>query len=170
METPRLLIRSLSIHDAEFIRELVNTENWIRFIGDRQVTDETRALEYVQQILNNPDVTYWTIIQKSNTSPIGVVTYIQKDYLPEPDIGFAFLPAYEGMGFAYEATRAVLEKLYESSEHRIVYAVTAAENLRSIRLLEKLGFAAHHRPSGHNTIDPIYVLKLDEGSEFLATP
>lgn len=42
---------------------------------------------------------------------IGLVTLIKRDYLDFNDIGFAFLPTYFSNGYAYEATKTVLENL-----------------------------------------------------------
>jgi RimJ/RimL family protein N-acetyltransferase len=64
---------------------------------------------------------------------------IKRDTLEDVDIGFAFLPAYWGKGYAYEAAAAVMtygEKVLGLD--RIV-AITSLDNDRSAKLLEKLG-------------------------------
>ena len=43
LESDRLLIRPLSIIDAAFMLQLMNTPGWIGFIGDRNVKDRTAA-------------------------------------------------------------------------------------------------------------------------------
>ncbi|MEJ6792042.1 MAG: hypothetical protein QNK89_04715 [Lacinutrix sp.] len=37
-ETKRLIISQFSIKDAPFFMELVNTPNWIKYIGDRNIS------------------------------------------------------------------------------------------------------------------------------------
>ena len=51
IETDRLLIRPLSIVDDDFILELVNSEGWLRFIGDREVGSIEDARAYIQKYL-----------------------------------------------------------------------------------------------------------------------
>ena len=47
-KTERLLLRSLTLADAPFIFELVNTAGWIQFIGDRNVHNHEDAERYIQ--------------------------------------------------------------------------------------------------------------------------
>lgn len=37
LETKRLLIRPIEISDAELMLQLLNTEGWLKYIGDRNV-------------------------------------------------------------------------------------------------------------------------------------
>ena len=65
---------------------------------------------------------------------------IKRDYLPNHDIGFAFLPQYCGKGYAFEATKAVIDELSKMSFHSILQAITIKDNHSSIKLLERTGF------------------------------
>ncbi|OJW84644.1 MAG: hypothetical protein BGO69_07950 [Bacteroidetes bacterium 46-16] len=136
-DTPRLVLRQLTLADAIFIRELVNTPAWLRFIGNRNVNNTEDALSYTSKILDTPRASYWVVQLKESNSPIGVITLIQRDYLDHPDIGFAFLPAYAGQGYAKEAAGLVLNDAIK--EQPKVLAITVKENAPSIKLLEKLG-------------------------------
>jgi RimJ/RimL family protein N-acetyltransferase len=135
--TERLQLGPLHEGHATFIRKLLNTEGWIRFIGDRNIHSENDAQAYIQKILGNPNVNYWVAQLKENNIDIGIVTFIRRDYLDHPDIGFAFLPQYAGKGYAYEASKEVLNALLKS--RATIYATTIPENNSSIQLLEKLG-------------------------------
>lgn len=134
MKTKQLFIRRLSEKDTRFIFKLLNTEGWIRYIGNRNIHSEADALTYIQKINENPNIIYWTVVLKETNSEIGLVTLIKRDYLYFRDIGFAFLPEYSDKGYAYEASKAVLESLTET-----ILAITLPENKSSIRLIEKLG-------------------------------
>lgn len=139
IRTERLFIRQLSEKDTPFIFELLNTESWIRYIGNRNIHSEADALAYIRKINENPNTTYQTVTLRETNTPIGLITLIQRDYLDFRDIGFAFLPAYSGKSYAYEAAKAVLENRAESNYTEILLAVTLPDNLASIRLIEKLG-------------------------------
>jgi RimJ/RimL family protein N-acetyltransferase len=139
-QTERLLLSSLSLHDNDFIFELVNTPGWIRFIGDRNIHSREAAKEYINRILSNEKIRYWVVQLPAENCSIGIITFIQRDYLPHPDIGFAFLPRYGKSGYASEATKAVLDSVQMKDPHSTILATTIPENQDSIRLLMKLGF------------------------------
>ena len=137
--TERLTLNELSLNDANFINELVNTREWIKFIGNRNIHTQDEANGYVQKIIENPNINYWVVKLKSQNTSMGIITFIKRDYLEHYDIGFAFLPKYSKNGFAYEATIAVLNDAVNNHNHRQILATTVRENTDSIKLLEKLG-------------------------------
>ncbi len=139
-ETEFLYIEPLSINDNMFILELVNTPGWLKFIGDRNVRTQEYAIAYINRILGNPDVAYWTVRLKTNQVPIGVITLIKRDYLPHHDLGFAFLPQFSGKGYAYEAIKKVIEELSKETYYSVLLAITIRNNVSSIKLLERTGF------------------------------
>jgi RimJ/RimL family protein N-acetyltransferase len=139
--TPRLHLVELTVKDADFIIELVNSQEWIRFIGHRNVNTVEQATAYIQKILNNTNTHYWVIKTKDENISIGVVTLMKRDYLAHWDIGFALLPHHTGKGYAYEATDVVLKSIINNPAHEQVLATTLKTNIRSIALLEKLGLS-----------------------------
>jgi [ribosomal protein S5]-alanine N-acetyltransferase len=141
LTTDRLLIEPLTITDTSFILELVNTEGWLRFIGDRNVRSEADAETYIQRILQNQNICYWVVKLKDGIEKIGVISYIKRDYLEHKDIGFAFLPQFFNKGYAYEATSGILERVIREDKLTHILATTIPENTSSIRLLEKMGLS-----------------------------
>lgn len=137
--TSRLGLTPLGIGDASFIQELVNTEGWLRHIGNRNIHSQAEAEAYIQRILEHPDIQYWVARPMPEECPAGIITFIKRDYLDHPDIGFAFLPAFSGHGYALEAASGVLDFLTSHHGLNQILATTLPENTRSIRLLEKLG-------------------------------
>jgi [ribosomal protein S5]-alanine N-acetyltransferase len=136
--TSRLVLNALTLNDSEFISELVNSPGWIKFIGDRNVRSKEQADEYVSKIIANPVVNYWVVKIQETQIPVGIITFIKRNDLEFPDIGFAFLSRHSKQGYAYEGTQAVLNDVMKDNFH--IIAITVKENLHSIRLLEKLGF------------------------------
>ncbi|MGN6401178.1 MAG: GNAT family N-acetyltransferase [Flavisolibacter sp.] len=137
--TNRLLLEALSSNDKSFILELVNSEGWLTYIGDRKIYSLENAAAYIQKINDNPDITYWVAKLKEDFIPIGIVTLIKRAYLEHHDIGFAFLPAFTNHGYAFEATQEVLSHISCNAGHSHILATTLPGNKSSIRLLEKLG-------------------------------
>ncbi len=140
LETDRLILKSLNLKDFKFIKTLVNTSGWIKFIGDRNIKTFENAKKYIQKITNNKDIQYWVVSLKEINNPIGIITFIKRDYLEFFDLGFAFLPDFEKNGYAFEASKAILLEIKLNSNHQNVLATTVPSNHKSIALLEKLGF------------------------------
>ena len=138
-QTPRLTLTELTISDAIFILELINTPEWIQFIGDRNIRTYEGAIGYIEKIIANLNITYWVVKTHQQTS-IGVITFIQRDYLPHPDFGFAFLSTHTKKGYAYRAAMAVLNDVKKDINYIQILAITLIENINSIQLLKKLGF------------------------------
>ncbi len=163
-KTDRLLLRTLTLADAIFIFELVNTAGWIKFIGDRNVHTNEDAERYIQKILSNPDVSYRVVTLQDEQTAVGVVTLIKRNYLDHHDIGFAFLPTYAKQGYAFEASSAVLADLLKSNQHQTILATTLKENVSSIQLLQKLGFSFSKEITNENDTLQLYAINKNDRS------
>jgi ribosomal-protein-alanine N-acetyltransferase len=139
IKTERLSIEPLTTDDHTFIRELVNSQGWLQFIGNRNINSDEDAIAYIERILNSATIDYWVVRVSDSKEPVGMVSLVKRDYLPQPDIGFAFLPIHMNKGYAYEATKAVMDKLKELKLFDNFFAITIPGNVSSIRLLDKLG-------------------------------
>ena len=144
LETERLLLRPFTPDDSDFILELLNTEGWIKYIGDRNIKTNEQARDYLE---NGPLKSYQThgfglsLVQlKINNKSIGMCGLIKRDYLEHPDIGFAFLPGYTGMGYAYEVVKKTIQYAMNELQKENILAITLPENSSSIKLLKKIGF------------------------------
>lgn len=116
LATERLFIRPIQLADANFIIALVNTEGWLKFIGDRNIHDQKDAEIYIQKILKNPQFYYIVFEFKDNHLPIGIVTFLHREGYEHPDIGFALLPQYAGKRYAFKAKKNFLA-LYPSQQN-----------------------------------------------------
>lgn len=157
LETDRLRLRILQIEDYTFIKALVNTEGWITFIGDRKVITDEDSKNYIQKITDNKNITYWVVSLKENDIPVGLVTFIKRDYLEFPDLGFAFLPEQAKKGYAFEAASCIVEKLKSEGIHQNILATTIPENNKSIALLRKLGYQYKEEIFQDNEILHVYL-------------
>lgn len=144
LETERLFVRRFSVDDAQFILTLLNEPSFIRYIGDKKVRNVEDARQY---ILNDPVASYerngfglCLVELKESHTPIGMCGLLKRDELPDPDIGFAFLPDFWNKGFALEASTAVLNDARERLRLQRILAITSLDNDASIKLLERLGF------------------------------
>lgn len=144
LRTERLQLRQFTLDDAAFILRLLNEPSFVRYIGDKGVRDLEGARGYLQA---GPMASYerhgfglWRVGLGSEDTAIGMAGLIRRDYLDDMDIGYAFLPEYAGMGYALEATSAVMRHARDVLDARRVLAIVNEDNAASIRLLGKLGF------------------------------
>ena len=143
LETPRLILRTITAGDAALMLALLNDPDFLRFVGDRKVRTEEEARRYLEK---GPLAAYardgfgpYAVESKDDNVAIGICGLFKRDHLPWPDIGFAFLPAWRRRGFAEESARAVLADSQTRLRLERVLAIADPENARSIALLKRLG-------------------------------
>jgi len=149
LETDRLKLREFNFNDALFTIELLNSPGWLQFIGNRNVSNEVQAKSYLE---NGPIKSYgengyglWLVEKKEDNVPIGMCGIINRASLDNPDIGYAFLPEFTGHGYAFEIANATLKLAKDTLKIPVIAAITTDSNLKSIRLLDKLGFKFKRR-------------------------
>ncbi|MEP7247718.1 MAG: GNAT family N-acetyltransferase [Gammaproteobacteria bacterium] len=142
-ETARLRIRRLeAAADAAFIRALLNEPSFIQNIADRGVRTLEDASRYITA---GPLASYAKfgfglfMAEREDGTPIGMCGLLQRDWLEDPDIGFAYLPQFWSKGYAFEAAAAVMAWGRETKGLTRIVGITAPHNVGSIRVLEKLG-------------------------------
>ena len=143
VETERLLLREFTLRDTKFIVELLNSPGWLQFIGDRNIKTEEQAKSYLE---NGPIKSYKDngyglalVVKKDDNKAIGMCGIINRENLDYPDIGFAFLPEFNGKGYAYEIASATLDYAKNRLNIPKIVAITIPRNFKSIQLLEKIG-------------------------------
>ena len=141
LTTPRLTVRDLTLEDSPLILELLTSETWLEFIGDRGVYTLGDADGYIARMQDRyVQLGFgFCLVQLHDGTKIGMCGLIQRDHLPDVDIGFALLPRFAGHGYALEAAWATLEYARDHLKLPRLAGITTPKNTRSIRLLEMLG-------------------------------
>jgi [ribosomal protein S5]-alanine N-acetyltransferase len=141
--TERLAIRPFSEDDAPLILELVNDADWLRFIGDKNVHGLDDARRYLRE---GPIAMHarhghglCCVERRSDGVALGMCGLIRRDTLDDIDLGFAFLPAARGQGYAREAAAAALEHGFQHLAAQRIVAITDLDNQASARVLEAVG-------------------------------
>jgi RimJ/RimL family protein N-acetyltransferase len=121
----------------------MNTPKFIKNVGDRNIKSIEAADEYIRNKmlpqLNDLGYSNYSLIRKSDNSKIGTCGLYDREGMDGIDIGFALLPEYEGLGFAYESANRIKKAAFEEFEIEEIKAITSKENISSQRLIEKLG-------------------------------
>jgi RimJ/RimL family protein N-acetyltransferase len=140
----RLCLRTLTEKDAAFILTLANDSDWLAFIGDRHIHNLEDAKKYIRQgpqkMQRQHGVSLLLVANNKDGEPMGLCGLLQRPYLDEPDLGFAFLPQYRGQGFAFEAAQGLLLQIFKQQKFKKILAFTSLDNDKSVQLLTKLGF------------------------------
>lgn len=144
LTTERLLLRHVTIEDASLVQELMNTPKWLQYIGDRNVHTVGDAQTYIRNKmlpqLHKLGYGNYVVIRKEDGAKLGFCGIYERNGLDICDLGFAFLPAYEGKGYASEAAMRLLKGAREVLQLPALSAITSTANLGSQKLLKKLGF------------------------------
>ena len=142
-ETERLVLKPFAVTDAAFLLTLLNSPKWLQYIGDRNVHTEEEAVDYinVRMITQLDRLGYgnYLLIRKEDNAPMGACGLYERPELPMIDIGFAYLPEFEGKGYGYEAASYLLQAGKKDFGLQKVCAIAAKENIVSQKLLGKLG-------------------------------
>lgn len=140
--TSRLSLDAFSTADAAFIFDLLNSEGWLKNIGQRNIVDIEAANKYISGKLtvgNERGFGCFAIRRIADNTTLGLLSLLQRDYLDTPDVGYALLPEYYGQGYAREATIALLGHCRQLGLPK-VYAIVVPGNSPSEQLLKNLSF------------------------------
>lgn len=142
-ETERLIIRELNENDAAFILELMNTDDWKRFIGDRGLVTLEDAKKQIREkhtaLYKKQGFGFWGVEEKASGELTGICGLAKRDEDIPVDLGFGFLPRFYRKGYGYESSIAMLGYARSILEIDPIIAITSPENIGSQSLLKKLG-------------------------------
>lgn len=142
-ETERLRLQPVSTGDAELIFRLYNEPEFIKFIGDKNIRSVAEAEKYIiekfQPHIEEFGFGNYVIIRKNDGKKLGTVGVFGREGLDVHDIGFALLPEFEGVGYAFEAAKKILDAAFSEFGLKKISAITTHENFRSQKLIKKLG-------------------------------
>lgn len=165
LETGRLVLRPVTTSDAAFIVELLNTEGWLKNIGDRGVRTEEEAVAFIEgrmmKMYEDHHLGSYIVELKEGKISVGTCGLVHRDFLDQPDIGYAFLPGFMGKGYAIEAALAVKNYAIEVRKQSKLYAFCLPANTPSVRVLTKLGlsYVKEFVPPGETETLHLYALE-----------
>lgn len=143
LESERLIIQELTIKDAPFFYNLVNDPDWLRFVGDRNINSIADAENYLTSKIipsyKKFGFGFYLVKTKEGNHSIGTAGLIDREGMENIEVGFGFLPGFRSKGFAYEATKAILDYAAKTLKISPIVAITHLENDSSAKLLERLG-------------------------------
>ena len=143
LETDRLILRSITPDDIEFVFQHFSNTEVNRFILD---DEPVQTMEQAQEIIDfyvPPRKSYnrWVIKLKASETPIGTCGFHKWDQRNRhAEIGYDLSPAYWHKGYMTEALHPAIQHGFEKMDLNRIEAIVYPENTASLRLLERLGF------------------------------
>jgi len=135
--TPRLLLTPFEPSDWAFFRSLREDRSVMRFMGSIASEKETRRVFAARLTAQHTFV----IRTHGDDAPLGDIgLQVSAQFREEADIGYTVIPKAQGKGIASEALRAVCDYAFNQVGVKAINAYVLAENVGSVRVLEKAGF------------------------------
>ena len=166
IETERLLLRNIDLQDLDTFLEYRNDpfvasyQSWEPNLKRKQVSEFIYELQ--KQKIGEPgkwNQIVW--ILKENMVHIGDCALKVHENNMQAELGFTLSRNYQGKGYAYEATGALINYAFEELNLHRVFSITDCKNTSAIKLLKTLGM----RQEGH-FIENIF-FKGSWGNEYL---
>lgn len=143
IETPRLLLRGMKVSDAEDMYDYAKREDVTKYLTwdpHPDVGHTKEYLTYVGQRYRTGDFYDWAVVCKEDGRMIGTCGFTKFDFASDSaEIGYVLNPAYHGKGYGTEAVEAILRFGFEELHLHRIEARFMQENLRSLKLMERVG-------------------------------
>ena len=139
IQTPRLLLRRFRLGDAEDVYAYARDPEWARFLAVEQPYERQHADAFVAELV----LAKWRkrparALEKDGRIVGGLSLWLARRNA-RAELGYDLARWLWGRGLAAEAASAVIDEVFRRLPIRKITATVTAENVRSIRVLEKLG-------------------------------
>ena len=152
IKTPRLTITTFSPDMAQTVYENSQDDDTRRFVPDEvynSVEEAREAIEFLMSRYESTDGPFvYPVITNNEGKNIGYVQLCKLDEVTW-EIGYHIAKNFTGKGYATEAVKAFLSAMAKKLNIKEVYGICLAENLASVRVLEKCGFTQTYKGLGN---------------------
>ena len=145
LETPRLLLREMTLDDLPATREIVcDGQTMYAWNGAWSEDENVEGLQKQLRGYREDGFGRWAVVLKETGKVIGMcgLQYCDTDQDKVPEIGYLFNRAYWGHGYATEAAVACKEYAFEQLGFDEVYSVIRDTNIPSINVAIRNGMLA----------------------------
>jgi RimJ/RimL family protein N-acetyltransferase len=144
IETERLILRTWKDDDADEYYRINQDQQVIEFLlGPLSMEEVKKFIFSMNQQFNELGFTLWAAEEKESGKLIGFIGLNppkwESHFTPCVEIGWRLGSEYWGKGYATEGAKAVLRYGFETMGLKEIVSFTVPANLRSIRVMEKIG-------------------------------
>ena len=148
-ETKRLVLRHWLEEDRDAWVEMNSDPEVMEFFPATLSREDALAMaDRIQKNLESSDRGLWAVEVKGGERFIGFVGLSTQDlglsFTPCTEVGWRLKRSAWGHGYATEAAKTALRYGLEELDLEVIYSFTAATNLRSQAVMERIGL--HSRP------------------------
>lgn len=145
LETERLILRQLTINDAEDVFKWTNDERVTKYMIYPTHENIETTIVWLESLMDLPDNNFnWGFVLKDNNRLIGSggIRY----YKPENAWSFGYNISYDcwNKGYTTEVTKRMIEFAYKECGARDFISEHAIDNPASGRVMEKCGLSFSH--------------------------
>jgi RimJ/RimL family protein N-acetyltransferase len=143
IETPRLLLRTWALNDAEAAFAFYSDPEVMRFLsaGTQQSVEDVRRFLAARPIASQAlhGMTLWATVEKATGLLVGACGLKFLDGGMDVEVGYHFARAVWGRGYATESAAAAVRYGFDRLCLRRILGVVNPENHASQRVLVKIG-------------------------------
>ena len=141
ISTDRLLLRPFDLADAVEMFRLNADPEVMRYVPDAPFSTVKDALQFLEDYdaYQRYGFGRWAVLRREDSCWLGWCGLRYSEAEDQVDLGFRFHRSYWGNGYATEAAKASLDWGFSERQLQRIIGRTAAENLGSRRVLEKIG-------------------------------
>lgn len=144
IETERLILRTWQDDDADEYFRINQDPKVIELLrGPLTMAEVEEFISSMNQLFNEVGYTLWAAQDKLSGKLIGFIGLEpvpwESHFTPCVEIGWRLGSAYWGKGYATEGAKAALKFGFETIGLQEIVSFTVPENVRSIRVMEKIG-------------------------------
>ena len=144
LETERLYLRPLTLADTDFVFQHFSNLAVTQYLLDEPPLTEYAQAQAIVQFYQDPagkNHNRWVLVRKADQQLIGTCGYHKWEKRDcRAEIGYDLAPDAWGQGYMTEALRIVIQHGFAHMDLNRIEALVYAENARSLRLLQRLGF------------------------------
>lgn len=146
-ETPRLILREITATDDEGMFALDSDPEVHRYLGNNPIKTIEQAQEgiaFIRQQYTDYGIGRWAVIEKETGNFTGwaglkYMTETRNGHSNFYDVGYRFIKAYWGKGYATEAAVASVNYGFEVLKLNELFGMADVENIGSNKALQKAG-------------------------------
>jgi len=138
LESERILLRPISIDDADDMYEYTSDEETTRFIYEPH-TDLEQTKSFIANYFVKEPIGKYAIVLKESNKMIGTIEFRIHEWNKSGELGFTLNRRYWGNGYMTEAGKLILKLAFDDLGLERVYAAHEVKNSASGKVLSRLG-------------------------------
>lgn len=140
LETERLILRPVTLDDAEALFSWNSDERVTRFMSYSTLTDISQTIDFIKSTFTEENEWHWAFVLKEENRVIGTGS-IGPDAQMQGywGIGYNLRYDYWHKGYCTEAMKAIIDFAYRNLGVKKICSDHAVDNPRSGKVMEKCG-------------------------------